>query len=78
MVSVFTLVVLGLSTHVNHFMAFFVSISTSPKMKTNSLHTSVPDVADRFPFIMSILTLFIFIPLCVVAVFQPSKHTAYA
>jgi len=46
-VSGFTLVVLGLSAHVNQFMGFFY-------------------VADRFPFIMSILTLLILVPLCVI------------
>ena len=30
---------------------------------------SILDVADRFPFIMSIITLLILVPLCVLVVF---------
>ena len=65
-VSVFTLVVLGLSAHVNHFMGFFCKCLHQPGGKDK--RALVLDVADRFPFIMSILTLLILVPLCVLVV----------
>jgi flagellar biosynthesis protein FlhB len=66
-VSIFTLVVLGLSAHVNHFMGFFCKYFHHSEDEDK--RASVLDIADRFPFIMSILTLLVLVPLCVVFVF---------
>lgn len=48
-------------------MGFFCKYRHQPEDEDK--RASVLDVADRFPFIMSILTLLVLIPLCVLFVF---------